>query len=46
MPYRSVDGVVYFRCETCSSLFAHPDFLEHIDAGARASMPTTIGPAN
>lgn len=26
-PYRDVEGVRYFRCPTCASLFAHPDFL-------------------
>ena len=26
-PYRSVDGVAYFRCGACRSLFADPDFL-------------------
>jgi hypothetical protein len=31
-PYRSVDGVGYFRCEACGSLFADPEFL----AGAAA----------
>jgi hypothetical protein len=33
-PYRDVDGIAYFRCATCGSLFAHPDFLARIDAGA------------
>jgi len=32
-PYRDVDGVAYFRCGTCGSLFAHPDFLARIEAG-------------
>jgi SAM-dependent methyltransferase len=32
-PYRSVDGVAYFRCGRCGSLFAHPDFLARIEAG-------------
>ena len=32
-PYRTVDEVAYFRCDTCGSLFAHPDFLARIEAG-------------
>src|SRR5579872_3372579 len=32
-PYRDVDGVAYFRCDACGSLFAHPDFLVRLDAG-------------
>jgi hypothetical protein len=31
--YRDVEGVAYFRCSTCRSLFAHPDFLAAVDAG-------------
>jgi hypothetical protein len=31
---RDVDGVAYFKCLTCESLFAHPDFLAAVDAGA------------
>jgi hypothetical protein len=31
--YRSVDGVGYFRCDACGSLFADPDFLAHVEAG-------------
>jgi methyltransferase family protein len=31
---RDVDGVAYFRCLTCESLFAHPDFLAAVEAGA------------
>ena len=31
--YRSVDGVAYFRCDACGSLFAHPDFLARVEAG-------------
>jgi hypothetical protein len=27
LPYRKVDGVAYFRCPACGSLFAHPEFL-------------------
>jgi hypothetical protein len=32
-PYRSVDGVAYYRCGACGSLFAHPDFLARVEAG-------------
>ena len=35
--YRSVDGVGYFRCDACGSLFAHPDFLARVEALARRS---------
>jgi len=36
-PYREVDGILYFRCAACGSLFAHPDFLAHVETGgARA----------
>ncbi|HLY00437.1 MAG TPA: methyltransferase domain-containing protein [Roseiarcus sp.] len=31
---RDVDAVAYFRCLGCQSLFAHPDFLAAVDAGA------------
>ncbi|HXE25761.1 MAG TPA: methyltransferase domain-containing protein [Roseiarcus sp.] len=31
---REVDAVAYFRCRTCGSLFAHPDFLAAVEAGA------------
>ena len=31
-PYRVVDGVAYFRCRACGSLFAHPDFLARVAA--------------
>ena len=31
--YRSVDGVGYFRCDACGSLFADPDFLARVEAG-------------
>jgi hypothetical protein len=31
--YREVDGVAYFKCLTCGSLFAHPDFLAAVDSG-------------
>lgn len=31
---RDVDTVAYFRCLKCESLFAHPDFLAAVDAGA------------
>src|SRR5271155_722833 len=31
---RDVDTVAYFKCLTCESLFAHPDFLAAVDAGA------------
>jgi hypothetical protein len=34
LPYREVDGVGYFRCGGCGSLFAHPDFLARIDSSA------------
>jgi len=35
-PWRNIDGVAYFRCSTCGSLFAHPDFLAEIEAGGGA----------
>jgi hypothetical protein len=31
---RDVDAVAYFRCLGCQSLFAHPDFLAAVEAGA------------
>ena len=31
---RDVDTIEYFRCLKCESLFAHPDFLAAVDAGA------------
>jgi len=31
---RDVDSVPYFKCLKCESLFAHPDFLAAVDAGA------------
>ena len=31
---RDVDAVAYFQCLTCETLFAHPDFLAAVDAGA------------
>src|SRR5271170_4567584 len=31
---RDVDSVAYFKCLKCESLFAHPDFLAAVDAGA------------
>ena len=31
---RDVDAVAYFRCLNCESVFAHPDFLAAVDAGA------------
>jgi hypothetical protein len=37
LPYRSVDGVEYFRCAACGSLFAHPDFLARVEAGGASS---------
>jgi hypothetical protein len=36
-PYRNVDGVAYFRCEACGSLFAEPAFLARVEAGAPAA---------
>lgn len=33
--YRDVDGIAYFRCGACGSLFAHPDFLARIEAGGQ-----------
>jgi hypothetical protein len=35
-PYRVVDGVAYFRCRACGSLFAHPDFLARVATAAAA----------
>ena len=32
-PYRDIEGVAYFCCATCGSLFAHPDFLARFEAG-------------
>ncbi len=37
VPYRDVDGVAYFRCEACGSLFAEPAFLAQVEAGAAAT---------
>jgi len=31
--HRVVDGVSYFDCAECDFIFAHPDFLELVDAG-------------
>jgi Methyltransferase domain len=31
---RDVDAVAYFQCLKCETLFAHPDFLAAVDAGA------------
>ena len=36
VPYRRVDGVDYFRCGTCGSLFADPAFLAEVEAGGQA----------
>jgi hypothetical protein len=36
-PYRSIDGVAYFRCGACGSLFADPDFLARVDAAGSAT---------
>ena len=36
--YRSVDGVGYFRCDACGSLFAHPDFLARVEAGGASGV--------
>ncbi|MEJ0020164.1 MAG: methyltransferase domain-containing protein [Acetobacteraceae bacterium] len=36
-PYRDVDGVAYFRCGACLSLFADPEFLALAEAGAATS---------
>jgi SAM-dependent methyltransferase len=33
-PLRDVDTIAYFKCLKCGSLFAHPDFLAAVDAGA------------
>jgi hypothetical protein len=32
-PYREVDGIGYFRCTSCGSLFADPAFIARIEAG-------------
>jgi hypothetical protein len=31
--HREVDGVAYFKCLTCGSLFVHPDFMAAVDSG-------------
>jgi hypothetical protein len=31
--YREVEGVAYFRCEPCGSLFADPDFISKVESG-------------
>jgi hypothetical protein len=31
--YRDVDGVAYFRCEPCGSLFADPAFIARVESG-------------
>jgi len=36
-PYREIDGVDYFRCTACGSLFADPDFLARVETGAASS---------
>jgi len=32
-PYRAVDGIGYFRCLACGSLFADPAFIARIESG-------------
>ncbi len=32
-PYREVDGIGYFRCTSCGSLFADPAFIARIESG-------------
>jgi hypothetical protein len=32
-PYREVDGIGYFRCGSCGSLFADPAFIARIESG-------------
>jgi hypothetical protein len=49
-PYRKVDGVDYFRCAACGSLFADPDFLARVEAGgagayAEEYWQSELGPA-
>jgi hypothetical protein len=49
-PYRDVDGVHYFRCTACGSLFADPAFLAHVEAGGASAYAeeywrTELGPA-
>ena len=36
-PYRSVDGIDYFRCDDCGSLFADPAFLASVEAGGQTA---------
>jgi hypothetical protein len=31
---REVHGVAYFKCLKCGSIFAHPDFMAAVEAGA------------
>lgn len=35
--YRRIDGVAYFRCGACGSLFADPDFLARVEAAGPAT---------
>jgi hypothetical protein len=36
-PYRSVDGIDYFRCDDCGSLFADPAFMASVEAGGQTA---------
>ncbi len=38
---RDVDGVAFFRCSECGSLFADPDFLRQVDTGGIANYGDT-----
>ncbi len=33
VPHRAVQGVQFFECTTCRSLFADPDFIARVEAG-------------
>jgi 2-polyprenyl-3-methyl-5-hydroxy-6-metoxy-1,4-benzoquinol methylase len=39
--HRPVDGIDYFSCDACGSLFADPAFMARVDAGELANYQTT-----
>ena len=45
-PYRCVDGVDYFRCGCCGSLFAEPDFLAQVEASGETAYADSTEKAN
>jgi len=43
---RCVDGVNYFRCGGCGSLFAEPDFLAQVEASGETAYADSTEKAN